>query len=224
MTSQSGVLASGGKSFRIDWPVLAVSLVGAAVLAHWAEPLKFTVTEQVASALEKRIPQGHLPTDQSIAGIIVLGGNGSRVTAALKLAEHYADVPIVLSGPGPSEIALAQAARLTNDRLIIDRRPKNTYENALYSRELVGREAGRHWIVVTSALHMPRAFASFSAFDLPVVPWPVADTPAAMRHKSPAVWHEVFGLLGYWAMGRTHTLYPVPPGQYAGPSSMTASG
>jgi uncharacterized SAM-binding protein YcdF (DUF218 family) len=223
MASQSEVLASRGKSFRISWPVLTVSLVSVASLAHSVEPLKAALTERIATALERRIPQGRLPKDQFLAGIIILGGSPTRVKAALELAERYPDLPILLSGPGPSELKLAQTAVIRPDRLIIDRRPKNTYENALYSREFVGREAAGHWVVVTSALHMPRAFASFSAVDLQVVPWPVKDTPAGTRQKSPAVWHEVFGLLGYWAMGRIHTLYPDPPGQHNEPSSLTAS-
>jgi uncharacterized SAM-binding protein YcdF (DUF218 family) len=222
MASQSEVLASRSKSFRIRWPVLTLSLVSVASLAHSVEPIKAALTERVATALERRIPKGRLPKDQFLAGIIVLGGSPTRVKAALEIAERYPDLPILLSGPGPSELKLAQTAVIRPDRLIIDSRPKNTYENALYSREVVGREGAGHWVVVTSALHMPRAFASFSAVDLQVVPWPVKDTPAGTRQKSPAVWHEVFGLLGYWAMGRTHTLYPNPPGQYNEPSSLTA--
>lgn len=222
MPSQSGVLASRGKPFRTRWPALALSLASVAALAPWAEPLKFTLTEQVASALIKRIPQGHLPTGQSPAGIIVLGGSSGRVKAALELGERYPDVPILLSGPGTHEIALAQAAVMKPDRLIIDRRPKNTYENAIYSREFVGQNTDRPWVVVTSALHMPRAVASFSAVDLPVVPWPVKDSVAAIRHKSAAVWHEVFGLLGYWATGRTQKLYPNPPSQLTEPFPPTA--
>ena len=99
MAPQSEVLASRGKSFRISWPVFTVSLVGVASLAHSVEPLKAALTERVASALEQRIPQGQLPKDQFLAGIIVLGGSPTRVKAALELAERYPDLPILLSGP-----------------------------------------------------------------------------------------------------------------------------
>ena len=224
MASQSRVLASRGKPFTTRWPALALSLASVAALGSWAETLKGAVTEQAASSLAKRIPQGHLPMGQSPAGIIVLGGSSTRVKAALELAERYPDATLLLSGPGTREVALAQAAVTKPDRLIIDRQPKNTYDNALYSREFVGQKADRHWILVTSALHMPRAYASFVALDLTVVPWPVNDTPVATRQKSPAVWHEVFGLLGYWAMGRTQTLFPDPPGRNDEASSVTARG
>ncbi|MCB1504467.1 MAG: YdcF family protein [Hyphomicrobiaceae bacterium] len=223
MASLVGDDASRNQWLRIGNPVFALSLLGLAAAAHLMDPLKAVLVQRLAFALEHRIPPASLPSDQSLAGIIVLGGSHKRVEAALQLAERYPQASIILSGPGTREIALAQTAAVTAGRLTIDRRPKNTYENALFSSHLVGPEAG-HWVVVTSALHMPRAFASFSAVDFPVLPWPVKDTPAAPDKKSSAVWHEVLGLLGYWALGRTHALYPDPPGQYDEPSSLAVSG
>lgn len=222
MASLVGDLAFRNQWLRIGSPVFALSLLGLAAAGLLMDPLNAAVVGRLASALEHRIPPARLPSDQSLSGIIVLGGSTKRVEAALKLAERYPEASIILSGAGEREIALARTAAVTTGRLTIDRRPKNTYENALFSSDLVGPEAG-HWVVVTSALHMPRAFASFSAVDFPVLPWPIKDTPKTLGKSSSAVWHEVFGLVGYWALGRTHALYPNPPGQYDEPSSLAVS-
>jgi uncharacterized SAM-binding protein YcdF (DUF218 family) len=69
---------------------------------------------------------------------------------------------------------------------------------------------GQSWVLVTSALHMPRAIGAFQAVGFPVHPWPVIDTPAGGKPLSDRVWHEVLGLLGYWALGRSASPYPRP--------------
>jgi uncharacterized SAM-binding protein YcdF (DUF218 family) len=164
------------------------------------------VTTRVARALENRIAPANLPA--SLNGIIVLGGSPSRVKAALEIAERFPGIPVVLSGPGTHEIAVARKTAAPTTPVTIDRRATTTYENAVYSKDLVGPQSGDCWAVVTSAVHMPRAIGAFEAVGFPVLPWPVDDTPAHPVKRSAWVWHEVFGLMGYWAFGRSSTLYP----------------
>jgi uncharacterized SAM-binding protein YcdF (DUF218 family) len=164
------------------------------------------VTLKAARALEGRIAPADLPT--TLTGIIVLGGSPTRVKAALKIADRFPGIPVVLSGPGSSEIALARSIAVSTTPVTIDRRATTTYENALYSKDLIAPRSGECWVVVTSAVHMPRALGAFEAVGFPVVPWPVKDTPSHPAARSGWVWHELFGLMGYWAFGRSNALYP----------------
>ena len=77
------------------------------------------------------------------------------------------------SSPGAAELLLegesdaATAPRLLSalgiepDRLILEDRSRNTYENAVFTRDMVDPEAGENWLLITSAFHMPRAKALF---------------------------------------------------------------
>jgi uncharacterized SAM-binding protein YcdF (DUF218 family) len=164
----------------------------------------------VGHLLEEHVRQSVLPKDASIDGIIVLGGSPTRIKAALELAEQFPKAALVLSGPGENEVAIAQEHERVGT-LIIDRRARNTYENALYSKDLVAPHLGQCWAVVTSAMHMPRTRGAFQAVGFPVLPWPVDDTPRSPNSLSAPVWHEVLGLISYWALGQTRNLYPKGP-------------
>jgi uncharacterized SAM-binding protein YcdF (DUF218 family) len=199
--------------------VAAIVALGLASL-----PLEPRLVTGLASALEARVPRTDLSRTAGIDGIVVLGGRTTRVAAALDLARRFPHAKIVLSGPGSGEIVLAQKHLKDSDRLFIDRRPRNTHQNALFSRELMGTGKDPSWVLVTSALHMPRALGAFQAARFPVLPWPVMDAPQSGRDLSDRVWHEILGLAGYWVLGRSAALYPsVGHGQLAQATAATAT-
>ena len=191
--------------------VLAILALSSMLLL--GQPLEARLVVGVGQLLKERIQRSVSPRDAHLDGIIVLGGSPTRVRAALQLAEQFPEAALVLSGPGDNEVAIAQEhARIERiGTLVIDRRARNTYENALYSKDLVTPRSGQCWVVVTSAVHMPRAVGVFEAVGFPVLPWPVDDTPQSSDGVSAWVWREVFGLIGYWAFGRTRDLYPKAP-------------
>ncbi len=191
---------------RLDAGFALASVLILSSLAVMLSRLDTAVTTRVARALEGRIAPANLPA--TLSGIIVLGGSPSRVKAALEVAERFPGIPVVLSGPGHVEIAVARKKAAPTTPVTIDRRATTTYENAVYSKDLVGPRNDECWAVVTSAVHMPRAIGAFEAVGFPVLPWPVDDTPVHPVQRSAWVWHEVFGLIGYWAFGRSSTLYP----------------
>ncbi|MDX2157351.1 MAG: YdcF family protein [Hyphomicrobiaceae bacterium] len=192
------------------WRAALLLMLAIISITSTVGPIEARLAARLGRALEARISRPMLAADWRVDGIIVLGGSTTRVAAALDLARALPEAAVVLSGPGPSEIDLARTT-IAGSRLLVDRRAQNTFENALMSKQLVRPRPGACWLVVTSAVHMPRAVASFKAVGFPVVPWPVEDTPRQQSAASGWIWHEVFGLLGYRAAGRTQDVLPRCP-------------
>src|SRR4030067_3176381 len=109
------------------------------------------------------------------------------VEAAL-LAQLYPEAKIVFSGgdagilhrPGnEAEGAepLLTALGVAHDRLILEAKSRDTYENAAFLKEELTRLGelgpGERWLLITSAYHMPRAMGAFRAAGFDVEPWPV---------------------------------------------------
>src|SRR5208283_3063873 len=80
------------------------------------------------------------------------------------------------------------------DRVTIEDKSRNTDENARFTAAIVHPRASQHWLVVTSAFHMPRVI-----FD-----------PAKNLQIFQFALHEWIGLAAYWASGRIDHLFPGP--------------
>jgi hypothetical protein len=111
---------------------------------------------------------------------------------------------------------VAAAARkngIAPDRLLLETKARNTYENAVFTQQLIAPLAEERWLLVTSAVHMPRAVGCFRRAGFTVLPWPVT-----MSAERSAGWmefakHEWVGLLVYRFLGRTDSLFPGPDAQ-----------
>ncbi|MGF7005187.1 YdcF family protein [Aminobacter sp. BE322] len=199
--------------------------------------------------LEERYPRPAAP--DNVAGIVVLGGGfegainlarggyelnsgGDRFVETAVLARRYPQAKIVVSGgtgtlvldgEGDADTAprLLEALGVSRDRLILENRSRNTYENALYSKQLVSPKPGETWLLVTSAFHMPRSMALFAKAGFAVVAWPVdyrtsgqegiglfADNPADSLQNTTMALREWTGLLAYWLSGRIDEPFPGP--------------
>lgn len=145
------------------------------------------------------------------AAVIVFAGGTGRIDFG----------PVAGPGPGPvagpgqvaGPLAEADAVRtllpalgLSPDRVRFDRNSRTTAENATEALALAKPVAGQCWLLVTSALHMPRAMAEFQAAGFAVAPWPVGYTtrtsadewlepPATRLGRLDAAAHEWVGLL-----------------------------
>jgi len=197
--------------------------------------------------LEQRFP----PYDAGYGdpdGIVVLGGviepeaaerpdsgvneAAERLTAVAGLARRYPAAKILFSGGdmlpgrGQSEAqvagALLESFGIPANRLMLEGRSRTTAENAEFSRLMAMPKPGEHWLLVTSAWHMPRAVGAFRKVGFPVDPYPVdyriPDTgrwvpfgavSIGLRRTDTAA-HEWLGLLGYWLTGRSSALFPAP--------------
>jgi uncharacterized SAM-binding protein YcdF (DUF218 family) len=151
----------------------------------------------------------------------------------LALARQYPDLHLVFSGGSPafsserwSESDLARdlfaSLGLTPDRILFENRSRNTCENAIYTAQLLKPTEQQKWVLVTSAMDMPRAVGAFRRAGFQVLPYPVDYTTGkrATFDLSPAVGrnlgsidhaiHEWLGLVAYRLLGCTDSLFPKP--------------
>ncbi|MBN9252081.1 MAG: YdcF family protein [Mesorhizobium sp.] len=199
--------------------------------------------------LEERFQRPPPPAE--IDGIVVLGGGfegainlarggyelnkaGDRFVEAAVLARRYPDAKIVISG-GLGSVLLdgeedaTTAARLLTalgvapERLVLEGKSRDTYENALFTKELVTPGPGEKWLLVTSAFHMPRSMALFEKTGFAVIPWPVdyrtsgkegvgffTDNTADSVQNTTLAIREWIGLVAYWLSGRIDKPFPGP--------------
>jgi len=198
------------KGSRVVFIVVLSALL--AVLLSWrripyAQALGQRGAATLVSILESRFHRPQIQDWSTVKGLVVLGGDFDRRYAeALRLAEAHPHLRIVISGVRFSDNAEVRA------RIVFELRSstiyKNTYGNAVFSKELVRPAAGERWLLVTTASHMPRAIGTFRKAGFPVEPWPVpsgiedADYLIAIAH------HEWLGLMAYRLLGRTDALLP----------------
>ena len=146
-----------------------------------------------------------------------------RFVEAVRLAHLYPKALLVISGGSSAIVSdnyreaeiLGQLARdlgLPAARMRIDAKSRNTYENAVESKQVLKNMQGP-FLLVTSAHHMPRSVACFAKVGLHVVPWPVdfyrtgsgfggawLPSPRSLFKSSVAL-HEYFGWFSYWLTG-----------------------
>lgn len=200
--------------------------------------------------LEDRFPRTVLG-DRPVDGIIILGGSedsrvaagrgahalnesAERMTEAAALARRYPNAKVVFTG-GSIEILReptvgADAAGVVlrdlgvgSDRLILERKARNTAENAVLAKQLADPKPGERWLLVTSAWHMPRAMGLFRKAGFDVQAWPsdyrtAGPGDAWMLFASPVegirrldfVVKEWLGLAVNRLTGKSDELFPAP--------------
>lgn len=176
--------------------------------------------------LETRYPP--LAPGQQADAIVVLGGGtrgsdpprpmvevneaGDRLLYGATLY-HAAAAPIVLvtggsiewltpEGVGPEANDMSSLMGLLGvppEALWLESRSRNTYENALFSREMLAEAGMTDILLVTSAMHMPRSVPLFEAQGLNVTPAPTDFL------VSDAEWHHL------WRGGPTSTIINLLP-------------
>lgn len=193
------------------------------------------------------------PPDDAPApdGIIVLGGSvdedvsaargrtalndaAERLTALVELARIYPRARLVFTGgsaslAGAAHTEAAAAERFFHEmgiepgRIVYESRSRNTWENAVFTRDLVAPKPGERWLLVTSAFHMPRSMGIFRRIGFPVIAFPVdyrtsggasewtprRNAPESLRLVDIAA-HEWVGLVVYRLTGKTDALFPAP--------------
>jgi uncharacterized SAM-binding protein YcdF (DUF218 family) len=108
-------------------------------------------------------------------------------------------------------------------RVRFEREARNTHENAVYTKRLADPQPGETWLLVTSAMHMPRTVGVFRAAGWNAIPFPVDFTtkqkfglfyfglPLSNRLSGiDAAAHEWIGLFVYRLLGYTDSILPGP--------------
>jgi len=225
-----------------SWPGRALSVV--AVLGLLAIVV-LPVDQWLAKPLEDRFQRPQWPNH--VDGILVLSaaqqpyisatratpvqqlGEGT-IVAAVELLRRYPQARLVFTGGSASgrgwsasDVAhdIFDQLGVDADRLTYERRSRNTWENILFSHELAKPKPGEVWLLVTNALHMPRAMGVAQRVSWSVLPWPTdyltpGGAAPVLRRVSlgrnlptvDAALHEWIGLLVYRLTGRTAALFP----------------
>jgi len=224
---------------------LVVASAGLLLFGGW-----LPVSNWLMLPLEQRFSRADLAG--GVDGIVVLGGGeeariwaeraghalneaGERFTEAVALARRYPKAKVAFTG-GAIELLTApkvgaDAARAIfadlglaeGERLLFERKARDTWENAVLVKALAQPKAGERWLLVTSAWHMPRAIGAFRKAGFPIEPWPVDyrtaslwdalrpfEAPADGLKRFDTALREWVGLVVYRASGRTSALLPGP--------------
>ena len=212
------------------------------------------VADWLLEPLEDRFPPPP-PGIGHVDGIVVLGGGVDpglsqargqpsfretmeRFAAIPELARRFPDAKILFTG-GPSWSGGADgwtearvigqflaAQGLPEGRVSLEDRARSTRENALFTLPLANPKPGERWLLVTSAMHMPRSMGVFRGSGWPeLTPWPVdyRTTGSAWPMRQPRLGarlaelddaaYEWYGLVYYRLLGYTDALFPASRGQ-----------
>ena len=201
--------------------------------------------------LESRFPPWDATRGTPPDGIIVLGGSidadvsaahggaivrsaADRIIGAAALARRYPNARVIYSGGSANLIsndareadfasAVFESLGTSRARLTMERRSRNTAENAEFSKALAAPKDGERWLLVTSAFHMPRSVGLFrkAGFNVEAYPvdWRVGErgdlfmfSPVALEGlgRTDIAIREWIGLVAYRATGKIDRLRPGP--------------
>lgn len=234
------VLSWFSRTRRVGIVLTSIAALGFAVVMY--PPMG----AMVSAPLEHRFPRpASLPG--KVDGIIVLGGaiepyasltratpalnaDAERMTEFVRLAKIYPAARLVFSGGSGMldadwHYTEAKAARLFFEqqgldvrRITFEDKSRNTYENIQNSKALVKPQQGQVWLLVQSAVAVPRSVGIFSKAGWPVIPVPVAykSDNDYNTHLADGLGmidraaHEWTGLAVYRLTGKTDTFFPSP--------------
>ncbi len=241
----TGLMLTGAVLLAMGHRRAGQGLVYAASI-YFATLLLLPLDLWLARPLENRFARAALP--EQIDGILVLDGGVDGAIMATRGAFASEPAPLRLIA-GATLLRRFPAARLVYTGSILDRpeytdeaariifgdlgidparvtvenRARNTWGNIAFSKERVQPKAGETWVLVTSAIHMPRAVGVARQLGWPVIAWPSdylmrgeynffdwGRPPEDRLRAYTAALHEWVGLLAYRLQGRAGTLFPGP--------------
>ena len=240
----AGAILTFGRAARFGRRLAIASLLALIVIALTP------VGRMLIAPLEDRFPPPSADAPPPY-GIIILGGaikgaesdargqavfdEGERVVEAAILAKRYPGARIVFTGGAGSLMASGEdheadqakalliALGVDPARVTLEKRSRNTDENARFTANLVRPRPDQRWWLVTSAFHMPRSMGLFEKAGFDVTPYPVGFR--TLGPGRPVLWSldaaenlrtfeiaakEWVGLAIYRATGRIDRLFPGP--------------
>ncbi len=113
--------------------------------------------------------------------VILAGGEGKRIIEGIGLF-HKKRAPLVIMSGGSGDIfnqrqkdallmkEIATELGVPEGSIITETESRNTRENAIYTKQILDRIDAQKIILVTSAFHIPRAYALFKKIGVDAVP------------------------------------------------------
>lgn len=162
---------------------------------------------------------------------VELGGAAERNLAFLNLARQYSTAKLIFTGGTGSltkqqykaaDVAekLFKQQNFDINRIIFERKSRNTYENAIYSKEIAKPLKNENWLLITTSWHMPRSLGIFCKADWQVIPYPVDhqtnkdnlfridfNLSRNLNTLKTGI-KEWLGLFAYYLSGKTTSLFP----------------
>ncbi len=194
------------------WAAVLVALAAVALTA-FSSPV---VASALRRTMERSAPSTFRP-DHRYDAVVVLGGGDARVEGGASIVRRGGARGFFYTGalgePGREHLLRQLTARgLSRQDVLIGTRARNTYENALETSDAMAQRGWRSIVVVTSALHAPRALACFRRLGLAPDLFPVelGVPPLGRRAWLPSeaglaqsreVLHELVGRLAYQVVG-----------------------
>ena len=140
---------------------------------------------------------------------VEINGAGDRVLYAALIYKEGKASHLLLSGgeitwmnatsstPADEMAEILQSLGVPKNALWLENRSQNTHENAVFSKAILDEKGINKILLVTSAMHMPRAVALFQKLGLEVIPLPVdySVTQADISWNDQDWLGQVFGLL-----------------------------
>lgn len=189
--------------------------------------------------LERQFPPADLSSlSQAPTGIVVLGGaidsdvrrtrqivaineRAERLTEGLVLLRKYPTAMAVVQHGGARDLFVSLG--IDRQRIVVERDSNNTWENAIFAKQIAMPKPGQVWLLVTSAWHMPRAMGTFRKVGFEILPWPVDYRTVPSQNWTQFFYRpsqgltlldlaakEWVGMLGYYLIGRSSELFPSP--------------
>lgn len=177
---------------------ISIPLILASVIILWISSTDW-VAGKIARSLEwQYLPPVEIPHEEVM---VVLGGGtdagayprmgveingaGDRIFFAGKLFKDGKADYILLSGgeinwmsgngstPAEEMAVILEELGIPRDKMWLEEQSQNTYENALFSEKILNEKGIQRILLVTSAMHMPRAAGLFKKQGIEVIPIPV---------------------------------------------------
>lgn len=153
----------------ISFPPLPTALVG-----HWEGQYPTYDTSVLSTPPEWVIVLGggvyeeiHLPPHNRVPKSAL-----SRLVEGIRLLQVYPEARLLLTASEKESLVLQAIAvqfGIDVDRIVLDLASRDTKDHALFARQYVGSSS---FLLVTSAIHMPRAMALFKKQGLNPIPAP----------------------------------------------------
>jgi uncharacterized SAM-binding protein YcdF (DUF218 family) len=220
ISGSAGLFAVVSNSPWAAW--LAATAACGLVIAGFT-PIGLALTVPLETRFPRPRPDPQVPGD----GIIILpGGAGEGIAALSKLGQEYPNARLALCGFGPAGKTLAKRladAGIDAAHINIVSQSRTTAEDAHYSAAVLKPKPDESWLLITAAMHMPRAVGCFRAAGFQVQPYPLefmirgrsgplalfATGSSALIQLDRAA-KEWIGLIAYRLMGKTDALFPEP--------------